>query len=120
MAKQATSNQALITKAYKAFNNRDIETAVSLMQPDVAWPNGVDGGYVYGRDAVRDYWTKQWMMIDPRVEPMAFKTDDDGRVVVEVHQVVRDLLGNVISDQTLQHIYTMEDGLVRTMEIRKG
>src|SRR5215813_9762079 len=114
------NKQEIVKKAYKAFNNRDIETAVSLMQPDVAWPNGVDGGYVHGRDAVRAYWTKQWTKIDPHVDALAFKTAEDGRVVVDVRQIVRDLSGNVISDEMVQHIYTLEDGLVQTMEIQQG
>ena len=113
------NKQEIVKKAYTAFNNRDIETALSLMQADVAWPNGMEGGHVYGHEAVRDYWTRQWAQIDPHVDPLAFKTIEDGRVVVDVHQIVRDLSGNVISDQMLQHIYTLEDGLVRTMEIRK-
>lgn len=114
---QMTTNQALIKKAYTAFNNRDIETALPLLHEDVVWP--ADGGTVDGREAVRDYWIKQWAEIDPRVEPMAFKTDADKRVVVDVHQTVRDLAGKVLSDQMVQHVYTMEDGLVRRMEIRK-
>jgi hypothetical protein len=39
--------------------------------------------------------------------------------VVEVHQVVRDLVGKVQVDQTVQHVYRIENGLVRSMEIKK-
>ena len=38
----------LITRAYEAFNARDIDALLSLMHPDVHWPNGWEGGYVEG------------------------------------------------------------------------
>jgi hypothetical protein len=81
--------------------------------------NGLEGGYVHGHEAVRDYWTRQWTRIDPRVEPRRFTTDDAGRIVVDVHQIVRDLTGRVMSDQMVQHVYEIKDGLVERMEIRK-
>jgi hypothetical protein len=108
----------LIASAYKAFNARDIDGALSAMRPDVDWPNGMEGGRVHGHSAVRDYWTRQWKEIDPHVEPRSFTTDEAGRIVVEVHQVVRDLAGNVVVDQIVQHVYQMEGGMVRSMEIR--
>ena len=100
------------------FNDRDVERAASD-DPDVDWANGMDGGFVQGHQAVREYWTRQWSQIDPHVEPQRFTTDDAGRVVVDVRQVVRDLAGRVVSDQMVQHVYVIQDGLVRRMEIRK-
>jgi hypothetical protein len=38
--------------------------------------------------------------------------------VVSVHQVVRDLHGRVVSDGMVAHVYRIEDGLIRSMEIR--
>jgi hypothetical protein len=113
-----SDDRLLIERAYAAFNARDIDAALSAMHPDVDWANGMEGGRVLGHAAVRDYWTRQWQMIDPHVEPVGFSDDDAGRVVVDVHQVVRDLGGKVISDRMVQHVYTMDGGLVRRMEIR--
>ena len=56
-------------------------------------------------------------MIDPHVEPLRFASDA-GRIVIDVHQVVRDRTGAVIADQVVQHAYIVEDGLIRSMEIR--
>ncbi len=109
----------VLTETYKAFNDRDIERALGAMHPDVDWPNGMEGGYLHGQDAVRDYWTRQWSLIDPHVEPQRFSTDNGGRTVVDVHQVVRDREGRVLTDQMVQHIYVIQDGLIRQMEIRK-
>jgi ketosteroid isomerase-like protein len=108
----------LICRAYAAFHARDIEAALELMHPDVDWPNGMEGGRELGRDAVRAYWTRQFGLIDSRVEPIGLTEDDEGRLVVDVHQVVRDLDGAVISDERVEHIYTLRDGLISRMDIR--
>jgi hypothetical protein len=42
----------------------------------------------------------------------------DGRTTVHVHQVVRDLTGKVLADQMVHHVYLVQDGLIRNMEIR--
>jgi len=49
----------VIKRAYAAFNERNIDTVLSLMHPDVHWPNGWEGGYVTGHKQVREYWTRQ-------------------------------------------------------------
>lgn len=109
----------ILTKAYGAFNRRDIDAVLELMHPDVDWANGMDGGHVRGRDAVREYWTRQWEMVDPRIEPMNFKTEADGRIIVTVRSIVRDLERNVIHDGTFEHLYSFESGLVKRMDIRE-
>jgi nuclear transport factor 2 (NTF2) superfamily protein len=110
----------LLIKVYNAFNAREIDTVLAALSADVDWPNGWEGGRIYGREGVRDYWTRQWAAINPRVEPVGFDTDETGRTVVKVHQVVRDLEGNIIADGLVEHIYLIEDGLIRSMEIRQS
>jgi len=112
------ASMKLLRDAYAAFNARDIDAALGTMHPDVVWPNGVEGGYVHGHDAVRAYWTRQWDVIDPHVEPRRFTTVEPGRVVVDVHQVVRDRARTIVTDQMVQHVYVIEDGVIRRMEIR--
>jgi len=99
----------VLTAVYQTFNDRDIERALGAMHPDVDWPNGMEGGCLHGQQAVREYWTRQWGLIDPHVEPQ-----------VDVHQVVRDREGRVLTDQMVQHIYVVQDGLIRRMEIRRS
>src|SRR2546428_3289000 len=108
-----------LADAYHAFTARDIDAALAAMHPDVDGPDGMEGGRVHGHDGVRGYWTRQWTVIDPHVEPQRFGTDETGRIIVDVHQVVRDRTGNVLADQMVQHVYLMKDGLIRSMEIRK-
>jgi ketosteroid isomerase-like protein len=113
------SKVALLRKAYAAFNARDLEAALATMKPDVEWPNGMEGGTVHGRIGVREYWSRQWKILDPHVEPKNFTTDATGRVVVGVHQVVHDLAGKELLNRMVEHVYSIEEGLIQNMEIRE-
>ncbi len=106
-------------EVYRAFNARDIDAVLARLHPAVEWPNGMEGGYVHGHDGVRAYWTRQWGLIDPHVEPLGFR-EEGGRIAVEVNQVIRDRAGALLREQRVRHIYTIEDGLVRRMEIVKA
>ena len=85
----------LLKRVYDRSNARDTETVLAAMHEDVIWANGMEGGHVRGRNEVRSYWTRRWAMTDPHVEPVAFTDGPDGEVIVEVHQVVRGLKGNL-------------------------
>lgn len=113
-----TVEHDFLKTVYDGFNARNLDAVLATLHPEVEWPNGWEGGWVHGREGVRDYWTRQWQAIDPHVDPVGFDLDELGRTVVTVHAVVRDLAGDVVSDGLVQHVYTIEDGLIRTMEIR--
>jgi len=112
--------EARLAAVYAAFNARDVDRALAALHPDVDWPNGLEGGRVHGRAAVREYWRRQWELIDPRVEPRGFSTEADGRVAVDVRQVVRDRAGVLLKEEMVQHVYRIDDGLVRSMELRSA
>jgi hypothetical protein len=105
---------------YAAFNRRDIDAVLAVMTDDVDWPNAWEGGRMRGPDAVRAYWTRQWASIDGRVEPVGFDVRPDGRVAVDVDQVVRDLDGAVISESRVVHVYELRDGLVARMDVEEA
>lgn len=109
--------QDLIKKAYTAFNSRDIDTALSTMHEDVEWPKAFEGGYVQGHESIRDYWTRQWIEINPNVEPIGFDLRQDDALEITVHQLVKDLQGNLLFDGNVKHVYTLQDGLLRKMDI---
>ena len=112
-------HERFLRDLYAAFNARDLDAALAGMNPDVDWPNAFEGGRVHGTAAVRAYWTRHFTLVDPRVEPEGFGLDDEGRTVVEVHQVVRDPQGNLLADNRVQHVYTLRDGLVERMDVRE-
>ena len=113
----ATQFEDLIKKAYSAFNERDIDKALSAMQPDVQWSKAWEGGYISGHDEIKKYWTKQWTEINPNVEPVGFTERENGAIEVEVKQIVKDLQGNVMFDGMVKHVYTFDDSLIKAMDI---
>jgi hypothetical protein len=110
--------EQLLRSAYRAFNARDIDAAIELMDPEVDWPNAWEGGRVVGRAAVRDYWNRQFATIASNVEPEGFTEEADGSITVDVHQVVHGAsTGELISDSRVRHRYRLEDGLVVRMDV---
>jgi ketosteroid isomerase-like protein len=117
MSNQPAPEIELLRAGYTAFNAHDIDAALAIMTPDVTWPRAFKGGFVRGHEAVRAYWTEQWSEIDAHVEPVAFHPEAAGRVLVEVHQVVRDLSGAVLANEHVGHRFTIQHGLIQGMEI---
>ncbi|HUB53267.1 MAG TPA: nuclear transport factor 2 family protein [Terracidiphilus sp.] len=107
----------LIEQAYSAFNKRDIDGALALMAEDVSWSKASEGGRVVGKEEVRAYWTRQWAEFDPHVEPLTITEGDGGKVRVKVHQLVKNLQGDVPSDSEVLHVFTMNGGLIAAMEL---
>ncbi len=112
-----TNYEQVIEKAYGAFNDRLIDTALETMQPNVQWSKAWEGGYISGHKEIHDYWTRQWKEINPKVYPTAFSERQNGALEVVVHQVVKDLQGNLMFDGMVKHIYMFKDGLIKTMDI---
>jgi cation diffusion facilitator family transporter len=111
-------DDGMLRDLYAAFNARDIDAVLERLAPDVDWPNGMEGGRVHGRDAVREYWTRQFTLIQSTVEPTEFTEHDDGSVAVSVHQVVHSADGELLSDGHVTHTYVFgDDGLVTRMDI---
>ena len=115
-----TNNEALVRKLYQGFSRRDIPAVLTVLAENVAWANGMDGGHVHGREAIRDYWTRQWASIAPQVHPLQFTLGKDGATTVEVHQIVRDLAGKVLLDETVRHVFRIEDNLVTRFDIENA
>lgn len=112
-----TDERELLRTIYREFNARNIEAVLAHLHPAVDWPNGMEGGRVYGHDEVRDYWTRQFHIVNPHVEPVEIEPDDEDRMVVTVHQVIRNLEGKVLADQMIHHAYKFRDGQIARMDI---
>ena len=112
-----TDAKAVIERAYFAFNRRDIDGVLALMTEDVSWPKVSEGGRANGKEEIRAYWTRQWSEFDPHVEPLAMSEEDGGRVRVRVHQLVKNLQGDVLADGEVLHVFTMKDGLIAAMDV---
>lgn len=111
--------QELIRKAYAAFNARDIPTILTTLHPQVRWSKAWEGDYAIGHDEVRAYWLRQWQELNPQVEPTGFNEREDGKLEVAVHQVVKDMQGQLLFDGQVKHIYTIQDKQLKQMDIEQ-
>jgi hypothetical protein len=102
---------------YSAFNQRHIDDALALMTETVSWPKASEGGRVVGKEEIRAYWTRQWKEFDPHVEPIEVVDRGAGKFEVRVHQLVKSLAGDVLSDSEVRHVYTTADGLIDRMDL---
>jgi ketosteroid isomerase-like protein len=110
-------NAATVRQLYAAFNAKDIDAVLARMQPDVDWPDMLENRRLIGHDAVRAYWLRQFELIDPAVEPRDVVERNGAELVVEVHQVVRNRQGDILSDQVVHHLYTLRNGLIAAMDV---
>ena len=111
-------DEQVIHQIYNGFNARDMEGVLALLTDDVAWANAMEGTHVHGKDAIRDYWTHQWSVIDPHVEPLKIAKAADGSLVVDVHQVVKNLEGQTLIDETVKHAFRLDGGRVQRFDIQ--
>ena len=118
-------NIDIVKHMYDRFNARDIDGVLAVLADDVAWANGMDGGHVHGREGVRAYWTRQWAMINPHVEPVRFQRAADDAIVAEVRQSVFDLEGKPLQgqthglkDKTVGHVFRFRNGKVTRFDIQ--
>ncbi len=114
------NTQTLISQAYAAFNQRNIDAALTLMTENISWPKASEGGRVVGKAEIRSYWTRQWQEFDPHVDPIEIIDCEDGRTEVRVHQLVKSLGGEVLSDSEVWHVYTIANGLIARMDLKES
>lgn len=101
---------------YGYFNAREIDSVLPHLSKDVKWANGMDGGFVYGRDQVKAYWTRQFKEVNSRVYPIDIKPQDT-KIVIRVHQVVQDLEGKLLSDQMVDHVFELDGDKIVSFKI---
>src|SRR6202012_2977425 len=97
-----------------------IDSALALMSENVNWPKASEGGRVVGKEEIRSYWIRQWKEFDPHVEPLEVIDREGGITEVRVHQLVRSLGGDVLSDSEVWHVYTIANGLIERMDIKES
>src|SRR5580704_11877475 len=114
------NTKTLIAQAYSAFNQRDVDGALALMSENVSWPKASEGGRVVGKEEIRAYWTRQWQEFDPHVEPIEVIDREEGKTDVKVHQLVKSLGGDVLSDSQVRHVYTIAKSLIERMDVKES
>jgi hypothetical protein len=110
-------DDAQFERMYSQFNERHADAVLAFMSPHVEWPKAFEGGHVQGTDAVREYWHRQWTEISPTVSPLSTTMLPDGRIDVEVDQVVRTLDGGLLERRIVHHVYTLEGDVIVRMDV---
>ncbi len=111
------SHADLLKRLYDRLNARDMEALLVAMHPDVLWANGMEGGHVRGREAVRSYWTRQWAMLNPQVDPISFCARPNGSTRAEVTRSCAQ--GAILLDRTVGHIFHIEQDLITRFDIEE-
>jgi hypothetical protein len=118
-------NVEVLKQMYADFNARNIDGVLDALSDNVAWANGMDGGYVHGYDGVKEYWTRQWAIVSPQVEPIGFDQAADGSIIVTARQTIRDLEGKPLQNQThglhdkvIKHVFHFQDEKVIRFDIQ--
>jgi ketosteroid isomerase-like protein len=107
---------ALLQRTYDAFNRRQIDEVLSMLDPEVSWPNMLEGKYLRGHRAVREYWERQFQLLHSQVEPIDF-TPHGSTIIVGVRQVVRDLSTRQVREQQVVHAYTFRGDRIAGMQV---
>ncbi len=107
--------EALLLKAYAAYNRQDADGLLTLVSDDVDWPDGTNR--LRGKADLKTYWLDQWTRTRTHDEPLAFTAAPDGRIVVRISQVVRSLDGRVLSRGSFGHVHRIVDSRIARLDI---
>jgi len=107
----------VILAAYKSYNERDIDALLQVMCEDVNWMNALTGDRIRGHAEMREVWLLQQTSLDVQTEPIRIY-EEDGRTVVLVREIMREVGGRLLMDQEMEHVFTFRDGLVERMDFR--
>jgi hypothetical protein len=84
---------------------------------DVVWPNGC-GRWLCKRPPGSERILDQAMEGNrPTRRTNRIRRQGNRELEVHAHQVVKDLQGRMLLDGKVKHIYKMEQGLIKSMEI---
>jgi hypothetical protein len=108
---------ASLAQLYEAFNAHDIDAAPGVMHPDVIWPNGWEGGYVVGHEAVRDYWTRQWAEIIRQQLQRNSRRSRTARSECWFTYAPSTVTERLFRENMATHTYAFDSGRIRSMEI---
>ena len=114
------SSEQLLCRLYLAMNERNLESAISILEEGVEWSDMTNGENIVGRECVRNYWNTLWLNTCVETEPLLIEKEEDGRYCVEAQQRVTDLRGQPVSDEIVYHVFRIGKLGVLGMQIRQA
>lgn len=117
MSEQSTK---IVLAAYEAYNARDADALLEYVTEDVNWPDGTTDDKskrLHGREALRQYWLKQWAVSRTRDTPTEALELPDGRVKVSLDQIVRAIDGKELSRGRFEYLFELRGPLISRLDI---
>ena len=112
-----SSEEQSVTAIYEAFNTANLENLAELLHSDVDWETTPPGGRTRGREQVCALFADRMAEWTWEFQPTSILTGEDGRITVHGRSAVRKKDGTARRDQEVEHLYTMQDGLVRKADL---
>lgn len=84
-----SSRVVLVREAYDRFNDADISGLIDLLDPDVELPDVLSGGTIRGTEAIRQYWEREFELVEPSILASEIVEVGDAVLVVvfqEIHE----------------------------------
>jgi ketosteroid isomerase-like protein len=107
---------AALRRLHDAFNRRDFEAVVQLVDPDFELVRAGDQPSVKGVAALRE-WMEPDAIEDQRLEPLDFRVEGD-KVFERVHMTGRGAGSGIEIDAVMYGVWTLDDhGLVKAAQI---
>ena len=112
-----SSEEQSVTKVYEAFNTANIENLAELLHSDVDWETNPPNGRTLGREQVCSLFAERSAEWTWEFQPTSILTGEDGRITVHGRSTVRKKDDTVRREQEIEHLYTMQDGLIRKADL---
>jgi len=109
------SNEELIRKGFKAFDDGDLATLDQLVADDVVWVsegNNVLSGRYEGKQALFELWATIPGLVDGKFQQDAVEVFTDDRVAVAVTEVTADRKGKHLEKARGVIVFVIKDGRV--------
>jgi ketosteroid isomerase-like protein len=110
------ARKALLTRFYRALDQRDVEGIAATLHPDADFPDQIDGGRRRGIPDLRGYWTNAFTMIRAVSTPSAFRAVGENAMLATVHHHVSSLAGKLWYEGSVQYRFEFRDGLIVRMD----
>ncbi|KRA73986.1 hypothetical protein ASD89_11085 [Caulobacter sp. Root656] len=107
----------LVLRLHEAIGRRDAEAAAALFHPLARFRNYLDEGQVVGPAGAQAFYLRLFETLAPNIDLLSIQTLADGRAQAELQVSVHDRSGRLWSDSRVTATYTVQDGLIQSVEL---
>jgi ketosteroid isomerase-like protein len=114
-----SAEEQSVKKIYEAFNTANLENLADLLHPDVDWITSPPDGRTLGHEQVCAFFAGQLAEWTMDFQPSSILTGEDGRITAQVCCTIRkkDGTGQRDIELEMEHLFTMQDGLIRKVDL---